>query len=58
LQSWQSRTVRLERTVTGVHKLYLTLTGPGAQGFVNLNWFQSAPEPIIPTSSGEETPAA
>jgi beta-glucosidase len=53
-QSWQSRTVPLERAVTGVHRLYVTFTGPAAQDLVNLNWFQFGTAPIVPTSAGEE----
>jgi beta-glucosidase len=53
-QMWHSRTVRLERAVTSVHRLYVTFTGPAGQDIVNLNWFQFGDEPITPTSAGEE----
>jgi len=53
-QSWQSRTVRLERGVTGVHRLYLAFTGAAGRDVVNLNWFQFGDEPIVPASAGEE----
>jgi len=53
-QSWQSRTVRLERGVTGVHRVYLTFAGPGGQDLGNVNWFQFGDEPIVPTGVGEE----
>jgi beta-glucosidase len=53
-QSWQSRTVPLERSVTGIHKLYLTFTGATDQDIGNLSWFQFGNEPITPTTSGEE----
>ena len=53
-QSWQSQTVRLERAVTGVHRLYVTFTGPAGHDIVNLNWFQFGNEPIVPTSAGED----
>jgi beta-glucosidase len=40
-QTWGSVTTNLSSTVTGVHTLFITFTGPGGD-FVNLNWFQFA----------------
>jgi hypothetical protein len=56
-QSWRSRTVALERRVTGIHRLYVTFIGPAGQDLVNLNWFQFGDDPITPTSAGEEPDA-
>jgi beta-glucosidase len=40
-QSWGSVTTNLTQSVTGVHTLFVTFTGPGGD-FANLNWFQFA----------------
>jgi len=40
-QTWGSVTTNLTSTVTGVHTVFITFTGPGGE-FVNLNWFQFA----------------
>lgn len=40
-QSWGSVTTNLTASVTGVHTLFITFSGPGGD-FVNLNWFQFA----------------
>jgi beta-glucosidase len=40
-QTWGSVTTNLTQSVTGVHTLFITFTGPGGE-FVNLNWFQFA----------------
>ncbi|HEU4735031.1 MAG TPA: glycoside hydrolase family 3 N-terminal domain-containing protein [Kofleriaceae bacterium] len=40
-QSWGSVTTNLSTSVTGVHTVFVTFTGPGGD-FVNLNWFQFA----------------
>ncbi|HEY0483110.1 MAG TPA: glycoside hydrolase family 3 N-terminal domain-containing protein [Kofleriaceae bacterium] len=38
-QTWGSVTTSLSSSVTGVHTVFITFTGPGGD-FVNLNWFQ------------------
>jgi beta-glucosidase len=38
-QTWGSVTTNLSASVTGVHTVFVTFTGPGGD-FVNLNWFQ------------------
>ena len=38
-QTWGSVTTSLSSSVTGVHTVFVTFTGPGGD-FVNLNWFQ------------------
>ena len=38
-QTWGSVTTNLTQSVTGVHTVFITFTGPGPE-FVNLNWFQ------------------
>jgi beta-glucosidase len=38
-QNWITATANLTGAVTGVHRVYLTFTGPGGD-FVNLNWLQ------------------
>jgi len=38
-QSWTTATANLTGTATGVHRVYLTFTGPGGD-FVNVNWLQ------------------
>jgi len=40
-QTWGSVTTTLTGSVTGVHTVVVTFTGPGGE-FVNLNWFQFA----------------
>jgi hypothetical protein len=40
-QSWGTVTTNLSSSVTGVHTVFITFTGPGPE-FVNLNWFQFA----------------
>jgi beta-glucosidase len=40
-QTWGSVTTNLGISVTGVHTVFITFTGPGGE-FVNLNWFQFA----------------
>jgi beta-glucosidase len=40
-QTWGSVTTNLTGSVTGVHSVVITFTGPGGE-FVNLNWFQFA----------------
>ena len=40
-QTWGSVSTNLTQSVTGVHNLVITFTGPGGD-FVNLNWFQFA----------------
>jgi len=38
-QTWGTVTTNLSTSVTGVHTVFITFTGPGGE-FVNLNWFQ------------------
>ena len=40
-QTWRSATTTLADTVTGVHTVFLTFTGPSGE-FVKLNWLQFA----------------
>ncbi|HEX5997386.1 MAG TPA: glycoside hydrolase family 3 N-terminal domain-containing protein [Jiangellales bacterium] len=40
-QTWTTATANLTGTATGVHRVYLTFTGPGGD-FVNVNWLQFA----------------
>jgi beta-glucosidase len=39
-QSWTSRVATVSGSVTGVHRVYLTFTGPPGQDLTNINWFQ------------------
>ena len=39
-QTWQTKTARLSRTVTGEHSVYLVMANAGAAvDFANINWF-------------------